>query len=488
MKDYINIRDIVLLLLFSVFISMFANGSIAFTNPDEVFYAQTAKEMSQHHTWMVPYIFGQPQFEKPIFLYWLLRLSFLVCGVTTFAGRFFPALFAVFAALGVYLLGILGFRDSKKALISGLIFISSALCVGLAKTVFTDLIFSVFILFSFLAFFWGYTYKENRPAAVILSFIFSGLAVLTKGPLGFLIPASGVAVFLFIRKDKRYVLTKSHIIGVLIFAAITMPWYAYVTAKYGQAFTHEFFYNDHWRRFIEAEHPGNDRWYFYPLSVIGCMFPWSLYSAVALFYLFRRNKYSKSAVHVFLGSWICLTLLIFQVCHSKLASYIFPLFPAVALITGDFICDSAIIKKNMIRNVYMLAFLPFILVCAIPLAVGRVEPYVSSKLSSEYLLKNYRINNAILCSKPYVRGVKFYTDKDVAIMDIGGKEFFSPHPVPFLNSGQKIIDFLRSQRTTYCVLKKSAAEDMVNILDKKFKVLTLKVEGNEYIIKIEYSE
>jgi len=485
MKNALNIRHIVLLALFSVFISMFANGSIAFTNPDEVFYAQTAKEMSQHQTWMVPYIFGQPQFEKPIFLCWLLRLSFLLFGVTPFAGRFFPALFAVFGALGIYFFGILGFRDSKKAFISGLIFITSALCVGLAKTIFTDLIFSVFILFSFLAFFWGYTYEEKRPLCVILSFVSSGLAVLTKGPLGFLIPALCIGVFLFIRKDKRYILTKSHFFGLLIFAIITVPWYAYVTAKYGQAFIHEFFYNDHWRRLIEAEHMRNDKWYFYPLSTIGCMFPWSFYSAAALFYLFRRDKYSKSAVHVFLGSWICLTLLIFQVCHSKLASYIFPLFPAVALITGDFICDSAIIKKNMIRNVYMLAFLPFMLVCAIPFAAGRIEPYVSSKLSSEYLLKNYRINNAILCSKPYVRGVRFYTDKDVAVMDVGGKDFFSPHPIPFLNTEQKVVDFLRRQETTYCVFKKSAAEDIGRILGRQFTIETLKVEGNEYIVKIE---
>jgi len=31
--------------------------------------------MIQHNTWMTPYLFGQPQFEKPIFLYWMLRAS-----------------------------------------------------------------------------------------------------------------------------------------------------------------------------------------------------------------------------------------------------------------------------------------------------------------------------------------------------------------------------------------------------------------------------
>jgi hypothetical protein len=152
-----------------------------------------------------------------------------------------------------------------------------------------------------------------------------------------------------------------------------------------------------------------------------------------------------------------------------------------------FLFGAAVMKKKFLGGAYMLVFLPALLICAIPFIGNAVGPYAASKVSSEYLLKSHQINNAILCSKPYVRGVKFYTDKDVAVMDLGGKDFFSPHPVLLLNSKEKLADFLRQQGVTYCVLKKSAAEDVAGMLDKHFKIDTLMVEGSEYILKIEFS-
>ena len=68
-----QLRHIIVLLVCSCAFFVLGNGTVGLTNDNEVFYAQTAKEMIQHKTWMTPYIFGQPQFEKPIFIYWLLR-------------------------------------------------------------------------------------------------------------------------------------------------------------------------------------------------------------------------------------------------------------------------------------------------------------------------------------------------------------------------------------------------------------------------------
>ena len=89
MKNNKYLKQIIILLALAYFCFMFGNGLISLTIPDEVFYAQTAKEMLQQHTWMTPYLFDQPQFEKPIFLYWLLKLGFIIFGINSFAARFF---------------------------------------------------------------------------------------------------------------------------------------------------------------------------------------------------------------------------------------------------------------------------------------------------------------------------------------------------------------------------------------------------------------
>jgi 4-amino-4-deoxy-L-arabinose transferase-like glycosyltransferase len=544
------VKQILILVSLSYLFFMLGNGILSLTSPDEVFYVQTAKEMVQHKSWMTPYLFGQPQFEKPILTYWLLRLGFILFGISSFGARFFPAVFAFFGVIAVYFLGILGFKSEKKAFFSSLILMSCGLYVGLARTVFTDMIFSVFILMSLSSFFWGYSQKEAKAVGIFLFFVFSGLAVLTKGPLGLLIPLLVIITFLFIKKDIKFSFCRSFLWGIFIFLLISLPWYIFMIKKYGSGFIHEFFYNDHFRRIIEAEHEGNDKWYFYPFSMAGCMFPWSLYVFVSLIYLLKKFKHNTQSMHIFLICWIVVVFVIFQTAHSKLVSYILPLFPALAMITGDFIYDTVLLKngtrslflvsigtlfilllipigfsiglmKNslylstylsskipiyyfitallaiiilmlffilrnkLLKSIFVLALVMPVFLSAVPMVGNDIEPYISSKKACEYLLKNYTLNNTILCAKPFVRGVRYYTDKDVAITNIGGKNLFSPHPIPFLNSDQKVKDFLHQRRITYCVLNKSSVQDVERLMGNEFKSTILKIIGNEYLLRIE---
>ncbi|MDD5465449.1 MAG: glycosyltransferase family 39 protein [Candidatus Omnitrophica bacterium] len=549
MKNNKYIKHIIILVVLSYFCFMFGNGLLSLTIPDEVFYAQTAKEMARQHSWMTPYLFAQPQFEKPVFLYWLLRLGFIIFGINSFAARFFPALFGMIGVIAIYLFGRIGFKDPKKAFISAIVLMTGGLYIGLARTVFTDLIFSVFILLSLLSFYWGYAFKNKKGPGILLFFVFAALATLTKGPLGLLIPFLSVILFLFIKKDLKFLLNQYLFWGLLLFGLISLPWYILMFKLYGNTFVNEFFYNDHLRRIIEAEHPGNDTWYFYPLSMAGCIFPWSIFLVFSLFSLPQYLKQRDNQFLVFLVCWIVSVFVIFQSAHSKLASYIFPLFAALALFMGNFIVDlitqdkkrliyfilslnlltvflipaSLIIisiwfkhylslhllaqpvvnfiififlafglglsfliaRKKILKSVYCLALFVPIMVYLIPFVRHNIEPYLSPKESCQYLLKNYQVDNVILSSKFFARGVKYYADKEVAVIDIPGTPFFSQHLIPFLNSKEKVLNFLRKQKVTYCVLKNSSVRDIGRIVSGEFKYTVLKVIGNEYILKIE---
>lgn len=482
-----HVKHILMLIALSYIFFMLGNSLLSLTNPDEVFYVQTAKEMAMHHSWLTPYLFDQPQFEKPIFTYWLLRLGFMVFGITSFGARFFPALFAIFGVIAVYFLSILGYRDDKKAFMSALILMSSGFYIGMARTVFTDMIFTVFILLALVSFFWGYSCRGRKMPGILLFFVFSGLAVLTKGPLGFLIPILAVVLFLAIRNDLRFLLCGYSLWGVLIFLAVSLPWYIVMVQRYGHAFTHEFFYNDHFRRIMEAEHKRYDTWYFYLFSMIAYMFPWSLFTLAALIYLARGLKHEAKAVHIFLACWIGAVFFIFQTAHSKLASYILPLFPALAVITGDFVCNRMSLRPKSQKNIYLLALSIFVVLWAILFTHSYIDPYVSSRMPAEYLLRNYKVEGYILCSKPFVRGVRYYTDKPVAVVNIHSSEdnFFSPHPIPYLHTGEELIEFLRKQPATYGILKKSSVEEIRQLTEKGFRYTLLKVIGDQYIFKIE---
>jgi len=544
----VHLLNILFLVILAYLFLMFGNQIVSLTNPDEVFYTQTAKEMVQQKTWMTPYLFGVPQFEKPIFLYWLLRIGFIIFGVNSFSARFFPALFGILGIIAIYLLAAIGFKNQKKAFLASLIMMSSGLYIGLSRSVFTDLIFTVFILFCMVSFFWAYSDPKRKWPGVALAFFFAGCAILSKGPLGFLIPGLAIFLFLAVKRELKFLLSRHFFWGFLLMLAVCLPWYILMTQKYGNTFTYEFFYNDHIRRLLEAEHPVADTWHFYPLTMVWGIFPWSVYAVIAVFLLLKDLYKRAEPLYVFCAAWILGTLLIFQPAHSKLSSYIFPLFPALAVITGDFIYEATVNKKwqkamfiatlitgitlvifdlallvailffpNQIlayissvgpmylwlilflgitvlyfiafkKRKYILSFYALIffipaMFCIVPLVDSKVEPFISSRDISDYLLKNHKIKNTIITSKFYARGVHYYTDMPVAVIDIPGKPYFSPHPIPFLNSDKKVADFIRKQGKTYCVLKKSSVED-IDRLSKEFNYQVIKSIGNVFVVEI----
>ena len=538
-------NKILILIVLSYVLFILGNSVISLSNPDEVFYSQTAKEMAERNTWLEMYIFGQPQFEKPILTYWFLRLGIILFGLSSFGARFFSSLFALFGVVAVYWFGRVVFGDRKKAFIAALLLMSAGLYAGMARVLLTDMFFSVLILLAMASFFWGYLRPVRKNVGIGLFFAFSALAVLAKGPLGFGITLLAVVLFLALRREFRFLICPGLLWGVLLFVLIAVPWYIFMINKFGGDFIREFFYNDHVRRIFEAEHRSNDTWYFYPGIMIGGMFPWCLYALASLGYLIKNIiRKNSNPLYLYLGCWIFSVFIIFQPAHSKLVSYILPLFPALALVTGDFICNiiaekrwrtasvlaggtwlallgfalviifcpaeyrmylpsggaliSAtvlyilsmaagvylIIRKQFFGYMYIIILQIVLMLLFVPLARKNIDLYLSSKQACDYLEDNYEIENTILCAKPFVRGVAYYTDKEVAVVNLGGGDFFSPHPIPFLRSDNEVIQTLRSQPVTYGVLKKSSYGDVKRIAGEEFVVDDPKILGDKYITRI----
>ena len=64
-----DLLSIAILIVLCGYLFFFQAGKLALTDPDETFYAQTAKEMLARGEWTTPYLYGKPQFEKPILFY-----------------------------------------------------------------------------------------------------------------------------------------------------------------------------------------------------------------------------------------------------------------------------------------------------------------------------------------------------------------------------------------------------------------------------------
>lgn len=539
------LKRISILFLICCALFIFGNNLFSLTDPDEVFYSLTAHEMTAKNEWMTPLIFGQPQFEKPPLTYWLLEIAFKTWGESPFTARLFPAMFACFGVMAVYWIGLMGFKDERKAFLSALVLATGAFYAGMGKTVFTDMIFSVFILGALAMFVWGFTDRRHQGIAFIGFYVFCALATLTKSPLGLLVPQLAVILFLLYQRQIKFLMNWWVPTGILLYLCVALPWYVYTYNHYGQAFIHEFFYNDHWRRLLEAEHRGNDHWFFYPMTMIAGLFPWSLFLLAACVDLFKRLKSSVTVIDYLSLSWIVAVLVVFQIAHSKLASYILPVFPALALMTGNFLgnglsyiqhrkkmqnllyasftmlailgiavmagqkvyrhylstqwpiyflSSSLIVLAGLgfslaIRERFQLALYVLALtLCPIFLAACMLrtdmEGFVSSHEASEYIPQRSLGEMTVLTSKANARGIRYYTGQEVAVVDYSDKPFFSPHPIPILNTTDKIMSVLKAQRLTYGVIRKSAYQDILKICTNHYHVALLGIIGFDYIIRI----
>ena len=562
--DWINTAShfklIGLLVVLGFFLLMFGNDLVSLTHPDEVFYTQTAKEMIQYKSWMTPYIFDHPQFEKPILFYWLLVLAIKCFGLTAFAARFWPAFFGILGGVVTYAIAFMLFRKKETALLSCFVLYTSVIYLVLSRAVLTDMVFSVWIVLSLAFFYYGYFQPQRRGGAILWCFVFSGLAVLTKGILGFVFPFTVICIYLFYKKDFSYFKNWMTLAGIILFGCLVIPWHALMVKLYGHRFIDEYLFNVHIRRILEAEHAKSNTWHFYLFTIFAGMFPWSFFLIPIVYLMFQRpadfirsSQLAKgSSDHkeglMFLLIWIVAVYLIVQSAQSKLASYILPAFPAIAIMLGYYFSQilertenlfvvkstraisyglcallvigalaslilaqryhdlvdqmgviylfgglavgvavvlfSLIKRREYFGTILCIGSIALIMVMTLICGHTMAEPWVSCKRISDRLKKTDHSDSTILTSKFYLRGVRFFTDRKTAVMDINGEGFFSPHPVPFLNTDEKVLDFLSTQPVTYCILKKSNVTDLKLIVQKRFFIEQLDQIGDKYIVRV----
>ena len=543
-----------ILLAISYFFLMFGNGLLSLTHPDEVFYIESAKDMLRHGRWFTPMIFDEVQFEKPFVSFALFAAAIKWFGLSSFVARFWPAFFGIVGVLTVYWIAWLLFRQKRLAFLAGLILSTSFIYVALSRAVLTDMIFSIFVAITMGFFVLAYFRPEYKSAGLIFCAVFSAIAVLTKGLLGFLFPTATILIFLIFERNLKFLKTPVTLWALLVFLLLALPWHIVMYLNHGQWFLDEYFGNVHWRRVLEAEHPRLNKWYFYPGLMFAGVLPWSLFWLPAIVSIrehFKKKTSSWSGI-AFLLAWMLSVFIFIQPAASKLASYIFPLFPAVAIllamsvdemfeplasiskirqrlfkscayvmsvalvaaaiggfivgrkyinflvsmtpvyIGGGFVVMMAVLififnrQNNFARMVVPYSGLSLTLLLILLTARPYIEPWVSCKDISEVFKKIDQSDSTVLTSKFYVRGMRFYTDRPMAVIDINGKPFWSPHPVPFLDTEQDVLDFLKKQPVTYAVVKEGNVEDLKRIAQSgNYRLKELGGMGGKYILRIE---
>ena len=511
------------LVLLCAYLFFFKLGGMALTDPDETFYAQTAKEMLNRGDWMTPYLYGKPQFEKPLLIYWLIELSYKSLGVNETAARLPSAVFGLLGVIAIYLLGKLLF-NKMAGFLSAVILATNVEYIILSRACITDMVLTTFMLLGVLFFFYGYV-KEKGYFYILSSAAFA-FAVLAKGPIAIILPAAAFTVFLLLARDMGRLRKIPFVWCLLAFIVVAMPWYLAAYRLHGKEFIDAFFGFQNVTRFMQSEHKIGSQIYYNIPVIFGGFFPWSVFLPFGFWHIFKKRRAApaheaKSGAgsgegqverkgSIFLLTWFFVIFLFFTASSTKLPTYVFPCFISLALIIGVFLTDFLNAGK-VVRGVgtgvkvsyYLLAFTVVIgaVVTAIFIKFDMPEILKGVVVSSLFLVSGFIISSAAFIKKRYVAAFflivssvaifllpldllilpvieKLETSKEVArrllpMMKEGealgaqsnylpGLAFYANKFPIDLDNHEVLIKFLNSDKRIWCVIKEQNHKGLYN--------------------------
>lgn len=333
---------LILLTLF-LLVYLFPLGARQILIPDETRYGEIPREMIASGDWVVPRLDGLRYFEKPVFGYWAQAVSILIFGENNFALRLPSALAVGLSALLIYLLvlrggGREGKADHWLATASTLIYLTCFLVAGVGTFALLDGIFSFFLTACITAFYFATQARQGsarQMTLLLLAGVASGLAFLTKGFLGFVLPVLALLPFLLWQKrlGELWRLAWPPLLAAVV---VALPWSILIHLREPD-FWWRFAWYEHIHRFLADSAQHKRSFWFFFLAAPGIFLPWAfvLPSAAAgidgrMAGPGRENSLLRLAL-----CWFVLPFLFFSLSKGKLLTYVLPCVPPLAILLSQ---------------------------------------------------------------------------------------------------------------------------------------------------------
>jgi len=343
---------------------VFSNlGSSALFDPDEGRNAEKAREILLLGDWVTPYENFLPTLDKPVFFYWLVAISFKLFGLSEWSARLPSALAGLGCIFLVYRFARVQW-GLQEGLWSSLVLITSLEFFLFSRIVIFDMTLTFFIslaLFSFYA-----VTQTDDPRAgkrhCLLMYAAMGAGTLVKGPIALVL--SGMIIFFYLLVTRKWFLLRRLNIplGAIVCFAVVAPWYLWVEAR-NPGYLRYFLWEEHFVRYLTPHFSRTKSWYYFFL-VLGIGFlPWSFFIPVTAKNLWNRTF---TGANLFLTLWVILPFAFFSASNAKLPHYILPIYPALAILTGQAVAakmqDTKRSRILYIPGIFIVTFIVYLLV------------------------------------------------------------------------------------------------------------------------------
>lgn len=363
-------RDRLIILLVGCLVLLPNLGATSLWDLDEALWGSTTAEMARRGDWIVPWHNGEVLTHKPPFMYWVMLVGTRLCGDNEFGFRIGAAVFALATALVVHALGTT-LAGRREGLLAGIATLTALNFTAVSRAAGPDIKLAFLVALAMLVFVrlgvpggWPPRGRIGRlpwKGAVAFHAVL-GLAVLTKGPLGFFLPTATLGLFLWwhdtaaageslagrslggravflARTWVAAAFAVRPVLGLAVVAAVAGPWYVAVHHASGGAFGTDFIGVHHVQRFLEPMEGHRGPIVYYVLALLVGLFPWSMFAIpTALDAAARlRGRDGDPAGTRLCVAWLAAWLGIFSLAQTKLPNYILPAYPAAALLVAGFL-------------------------------------------------------------------------------------------------------------------------------------------------------
>ena len=351
----------------------------------EAYVVEGAREMSLRGDWVVPYFNGAPRLAKPPLNYWLTGcvswLSNAGADILPWHGRLASMLAGIGCAVLVSLLG-LRLYEWKIGILAGLMYVASNGFFAYSIDARPDMVYAFLCFAGFSALCFARGGGAGDKQAMFWSYgawTAFGFATLANGPhLPFALLLSFVVFLLLAGASRRSILDLLRpVSGLLIFAAITLPWWVMVKRRVGGAGLEDAEIAGAINT-LSIEHLLSLYYLYRPLELV---FPWVVFLPVTVWYVKKYVRRDERCLLLVCAWFVPVVLL--SLGPQARWFYMLPVLPVGVLLMAASVIEYAGLETRSSSTMFRALFLALelIILSAAVWLLSHTDNWISQSLS-----------------------------------------------------------------------------------------------------------
>ncbi len=346
-------KPLTLLLLIAAISTLCWIGCGEFYTKGEPREASVAVSMLEKNNWILPQVYADELAYKPPLTHWLMAVFSMPGGeVTPFTSRL-PSALAFIFLIGICFIFFGRNLKSQEAFLACLILLTSFELHRSAMTARVDMLLTFFIILGLMRLFRWEERKDTRGFPIEIPIIL-GLAALTKGPVGILLPLLVFGVYLLLLRYNCWKIIVKLVPIALSSLVLPGIWYYLAYKTGGKEFT-DLVWAENFGRFLGSDDLNiqynlghTEPVWFNFVTLIAGFIPWCILLFLSLFGLkysgkipglkkIWNNLLGMPKIKLFSLVSIVVIFIFYCIPSSKRSVYLMPVYPFLAIFIAQYV-------------------------------------------------------------------------------------------------------------------------------------------------------